>query len=676
MRDENALGRPLFEPITTGFWIRRADRHGSVDRPAVPAVAATRPPARTGTPTARAAPEVVARRAVRREQLDVAPSRRRAAARARRGAARRARSRPRAARAGTASASRGARRGFAASASARGRAGAGAVRAPGARDVVGPAAVGGDELLRPRPPAAGARRRRAARGRARRAAPSRETPRAPARAPRGSPGRGGSSARRGRGSSRRTRPGSASASRRRSPPESTATAFSCASQPEKRKRPSRFCASGRRRPVIAHRAVEHRAALVELDLVLREVRGLDAVARAGPLPAAGARLPSIVSISVVLPEPFGPDERDVLAALDRERAPSSSRLPPASSVSPRASTTVRPLRAGFRNSKPSACARRVSSACSALASRARRRAARSGAASPAPAWPSTSCSGTARRSARAARCRRRRGRPSSRMLDAAPPARAARRATARGSRSSLPADSSSVAVVVASRNQRSCATRMTAASIVVSRSSSHSSDSTSRWFVGSSSSSRSGSPPSARPSEARVSSPPENVRSGRSRSSSREAEPAQDGGRALAPVVAARVLEPRLRRRVAAERLLAVVAGRHRLLEPPQLVLERDQVGCAGEHVLAQRAIARAGGRWSCSAIRVPFCERELAALQLGLARERAQQRRLAGAVRAREREPVAPLDLERHAVEERAPARSPCASRCDQDCHDDLRVR
>ena len=119
--------------------------------------------------------------------------------------------------------------------------------------------------------------------------------------------------------------------------------------------------------------------------------------------------------------------------------------------------------------------------------------------------------------------------------------------------------------------------------------SSHSRLSTSRWFVGSSSSSRSGSPPSARASDARVSSPPENVSSWRSRSLVREAEPAHDGGCALAPVVAAGVLEPRLRLAVAANRRLVVVARGHRLLEPPQLLLERDQVAGAREHVVAQR---------------------------------------------------------------------------------------
>ena len=77
----------------------------------------------------------------------------------------------------------------------------------------------------------------------------------------------------------------------------------------------------------------------------------------------------------------------------------------------------------------------------------------------------------------------------------------------------------------------------------------------SRWFVGSSSSSRSGCEASARASEARVSSPPENVDSGRSRSSSVKPSPRTTDGGAVAPVVAAGVLEPRLRRRVARQRL-------------------------------------------------------------------------------------------------------------------------
>ena len=66
-------------------------------------------------------------------------------------------------------------------------------------------------------------------------------------------------------------------------------------------------------------------------------------------------------------------------------------------------------------------------------------------------------------------------------------------------KSDLPPSSSSTAVATASRNQRSWATRITAASSDVSVSSSHSRLRTSRWFVGSSSSRRSGSPASARP---------------------------------------------------------------------------------------------------------------------------------------------------------------------------------
>ena len=106
------------------------------------------------------------------------------------------------------------------------------------------------------------------------------------------------------------------------------------------------------------------------------------------------------------------------------------------------------------------------------------------------------------------------------------------------------------------------------------RCSSHSRFSTSRWFVGSSRRSRSGSPASARASEARVSSPPEKVASGRSRSASAKPRPRSDRGGAVAPVVAAGVLEPRLRLGVAAQRRRVVVAGGHRLLERAQLLLE------------------------------------------------------------------------------------------------------
>ena len=85
--------------------------------------------------------------------------------------------------------------------------------------------------------------------------------------------------------------------------------------------------------------------------------------------------------------------------------------------------------------------------------------------------------------------------------------------------------------------------------------------------------------------------------SGRSRSRVREAEAAHDRAGALAPVVAAGVLEPGLGLAVAAERRLVVVPVAHRLLEPAQLLLGRDQVAGAREDVLAERqTCARAAG--------------------------------------------------------------------------------
>ena len=152
-----------------------------------------------------------------------------------------------------------------------------------------------------------------------------------------------------------------------------------------------------------------------------------------------------------------------------------------------ASTTVRPLRFGCRNSKPRLFARRVSSEISLLTRRApleapdlrqlRLRALREillgaealdEALEPGDVDVDAVCR------------RRRRGQPR-RLL--APPVvpRALAKYVDR------PASSSSTAVVTASRNQRSCATRITAASSSTSGSrSSHSRLATSRWLVGSS----------------------------------------------------------------------------------------------------------------------------------------------------------------------------------------------
>ena len=151
-----------------------------------------------------------------------------------------------------------------------------------------------------------------------------------------------------------------------------------------------------------------------------------------------------------------------------------------------------------------------------------------------------------------------------------------------------PPSSSSTAVPTASRNQRSCATSTIAASAAVSCSSSHSSDATSRWLVGSSSSSRSGSPASVRASDPRVSSPPEKVLQRPVEIVVGEPEAADHRHRPAAPVIAAGVLQPRLGGRVLVEGRLVGASRRHRLLEPRELVLERDEVGAAGEHVLAE----------------------------------------------------------------------------------------
>ena len=103
----------------------------------------------------------------------------------------------------------------------------------------------------------------------------------------------------------------------------------------------------------------------------------------------------------------------------------------------------------------------------------------------------------------------------------------------------------------------------------------------------------------------------------------------------------------------------------HRLLEPAQLLLERDEVARAREHVLAQRQAALERRPLVVQRDARALLERELAAVQPGLAGEDAEQRRLAGAVRPGEREAVAALDLERDAVEERGCRRAPCGGWC-----------
>ena len=67
-----------------------------------------------------------------------------------------------------------------------------------------------------------------------------------------------------------------------------------------------------------------------------------------------------------------------------------------------------------------------------------------------------------------------------------------------------------------------------------------------------------------------------------------EPEPTEDRRGAIAPRPPAGVLEPRLRLAVAAQGRGGVVTARHRLLEPRELLLDRDEVAGARERVLAE----------------------------------------------------------------------------------------
>ena len=81
------------------------------------------------------------------------------------------------------------------------------------------------------------------------------------------------------------------------------------------------------------------------------------------------------------------------------------------------------------------------------------------------------------------------------------------------------------------------------------------------------------------------------------------------------------------------------------------------------------------GGRWSCSATRVPFSNASSPpCFSVSPARIR-EQRRLAGAVRAGERDTVAPLDAEGDAVEEDGSGDLLAEVGCDDDCHAATRV-
>ena len=150
-----------------------------------------------------------------------------------------------------------------------------------------------------------------------------------------------------------------------------------------------------------------------------------------------------------------------------------------------------------------------------------------------------------------------------------------------------------------------------------------------------------------------------------------EAEPAEHRCGPVAPRPAARVLEAALRLAVAAQRRRRVVARRHRLLEAGELLLDRDEVARARERVLAQRQPLAARRALVVEGDSGVLGERQLAALQGGLADERAEQGGLARPVRPGERQPVAPAHAERDPVEEGVARELLPEAGGDQDGHD-----
>src|SRR4051794_40222535 len=129
------------------------------------------------------------------------------------------------------------------------------------------------------------------------------------------------------------------------------------------------------------------------------------------------------------------------------------------------------------------------------------------------------------------------------------------------------------------------------------------------------------------------------------------------------------MLEPRLSLGVPAQERGVVLARRHALLEGAQLGLDGREVGGAGEHVVTERAARLIGRALVMQRDARAFLPRQLAALERDLARERPQQRRLSGAVRPGQGEPVAALDLERDAVEEDVARKFLAERGCNKDC-------
>jgi hypothetical protein len=133
-----------------------------------------------------------------------------------------------------------------------------------------------------------------------------------------------------------------------------------------------------------------------------------------------------------------------------------------------------------------------------------------------------------------------------------------------------------------------------------------------------------------------------------------EAQPVEGRVDALAPGVAAGVLEPRLRARVRVERGRVRGAVGHRVLELGQPRLEREQVAAALQHVVAQGELAVARRALVVQRDAHVLGEGELPAVDRTLGCQHPQQRRLA--------RPVAPG--QRHALPALEPEGDPAQQR------------
>jgi hypothetical protein len=116
------------------------------------------------------------------------------------------------------------------------------------------------------------------------------------------------------------------------------------------------------------------------------------------------------------------------------------------------------------------------------------------------------------------------------------------------------------------------------------------------------------------------------------------------------------VLEPGLCVGVGAKRRLRSVPLRHPRLEALQLGFDLEDPVEAGGDVLAQSRVV-AGRALVVKGDPSATLEGDRARVEAGFAGDDSQQRRLAAAVAARERHPVAALELERDVAEESAGA-------------------